>query len=218
MKLAILGSGSVGSALARAWLPHGHSVCFGARDPAAPELAALVRALGPKASAATRAQAAQGAEVLALATPWGPGGAKTRAALEACGDLAGKIVVDCTNPLREDLSGLEIGHERSGGELVATWARGASVFKAFNHTGANNMQDASGYAQRPLMLVAGDDGAKKPLVLKLASEAGFDAVDAGGLSASRLLEPLAMLWVHLAYRQGLGREFAFALLRRAPRP
>jgi predicted dinucleotide-binding enzyme len=68
---------------------------------------------------------------------------------------------------------------------------------------------------RPVMFVCGDDQAAKPTVLQLVGELGFDAVDAGELKVARLLEPLAMLWIQLTMRQGLGREIAFALLRRA---
>jgi predicted dinucleotide-binding enzyme len=64
------------------------------------------------------------------------------------------------------------------------------------------------------MFVCGDDDAAKPMVLRLVADLGFEAVDAGELKVARLLEPLAMLWIHLAMRQGLGREIAFALLRR----
>jgi 8-hydroxy-5-deazaflavin:NADPH oxidoreductase len=67
---------------------------------------------------------------------------------------------------------------------------------------------------RPLMLVAGDDAARKPTVLKLVEALGFEAIDAGELKMARLIEPLGMLWVRLAYAQGLGRNIAFALLRR----
>jgi 8-hydroxy-5-deazaflavin:NADPH oxidoreductase len=66
-----------------------------------------------------------------------------------------------------------------------------------------------------VMFVCGDDQAAMPTVLRLVAELGFDAVDAGGLKVARLLEPLAMLWIQLAMGEGLGREIAFALLRRA---
>ena len=64
------------------------------------------------------------------------------------------------------------------------------------------------------MLVAGDDAARKPIVLELVEELGFGAIDAGGLKMARLIEPLGMPWVRLAYAQGPGRNIAFALLRR----
>jgi hypothetical protein len=64
------------------------------------------------------------------------------------------------------------------------------------------------------MFVCGDDAAGKTVVIELVAELGFEVVDAGALKIARLLEPLAMLWIHLALSQGLGRDFAFALLRR----
>lgn len=63
------------------------------------------------------------------------------------------------------------------------------------------------------MFVAGDDTAKKPIVLKLVAELGFEAIDAGELKIARLLEPFGMLWIHLAFAE-LGRDFGFALVRR----
>jgi predicted dinucleotide-binding enzyme len=97
--------------------------------------------------------------------------------------------------------------------LQDKWAKGAKVYKAFNQTGFDIMASPAFDGRRAVMFVCGDDAAHKPTVLGLASEIGFDAVDAGRLVVARLLEPYAMLWIHLAYAQGLGREFGFGLLR-----
>lgn len=98
---------------------------------------------------------------------------------------------------------------------MAERAFGARVVKAFNTTGAENMAD-SRYAQgQPMMPVAGDDAAARQQVMALATLIGFDAIDMGPLSAARYLEPLAMVWIHLAFRQGQGRRFAFARMTRA---
>jgi hypothetical protein len=70
------------------------------------------------------------------------------------------------------------------------------------------------YGRRAVIFVCGDDDASKPTVLKLATDLGFEAIDAGRLVSARLLEPYAMLWIHLANAQGLGRDFAFSMLRR----
>lgn len=145
-----------------------------------------------------------------LATPW----QATRDAIQAAGDLTGKVIVDCTNPLKEDFSGLVVGHTTSGAEQVAQWARGAKVFKAFNQVGFNVMANPSFDRRRAVMFICGDDAAHKPTVLKLASDIGFEAMDAGDLVVARLLEPYAMLWIHLALVRGLVRDFAFGLLRR----
>ena len=137
MRIAIIGTGNVGSALGRGWARAGHDVWFGARDPGKPELARLVQEAGPRARAAAVAAAAASGEVVVLATPWGA----AREAIELAGDLAGKVLIDCTNPLAAGLSGLVVGHTTSAREQVAAWARGARVVKAFNTTGAGNMRN-----------------------------------------------------------------------------
>jgi len=93
-------------------------------------------------------------------------------------------------------------------------APGARVVKAFNTMGWETMADPVIDGRNALGLVAGDDPDAKQTVLALARGLGFEAVDAGGLDAAELLEDLARLWVHLAFRAGQGRGVAFALLRR----
>ncbi len=203
MQIAIIGSGSVGSALGGAWAGKGHEITYGVRDPAAGA------ASGQRKVASVR-DAAQGAEAVVLAVPW----PAVRQVIADAGPLAGKLVIDCTNPLKPNLAGLEVGLTSSAAEQVAAWAPGASVWKAFNQTGAENMASPAGYAGKPVMFVCGDDAQSRPAVLALAADLGFEAVDAGDLTAARLLEPLAMLWIQLAYRQKLGRNFAFGLLHR----
>jgi hypothetical protein len=156
-----------------------------------------------------RSEAAAAGDVIVLATPW----PATRGAIQAAGNLAGKVV-DCTNPLKEDFSGLALGYTTSGAEQVAQWATGAKVFKAFNQTGFNIMADPAFDGERAVMFVCGDDDTHKPTVLKLAADIGFEAIDAGSLVIARLLEPYGMLWIHLALARGLGRDFAFVLHRR----
>ena len=208
MKIAILGAGSVGKALGRRFAEVGHEVTFGVRSPGDDKY----RALGG-AGVATLADAARAAEVVVLAVPWDA----AHEAIAEAGKLAGKIVVDCTNPLKfeDGRLSLTLGFDTSGGETVAGWAEGASVVKCFNTTGDLNMADPVVGGARSMMFVAGDDATARETVRRLAEDIGFEAIDAGGLEQARLLEPLAMLWIKLAYAQGLGREFAFGLLRRA---
>jgi 8-hydroxy-5-deazaflavin:NADPH oxidoreductase len=210
VKIAIIGAGNVGSTLGRAWAKNGHDIFFGVRHPNDDKTRQLVQSLGNKAQAGTVAEAAAFCEVVVLATPW----PATEAAIRAAGDLRGKTVIDCTNPLKPDVSGLEVGFTTSGAEQVAQWAKGAKVFKAFNTTGSNNMADPVINGIRTVMFLCGDDEAAKPVVMRLAADIGFDAVDAGKLEQARLLEPWAMLWISLAFRGTVGREFGFALLRR----
>ena len=210
MKIAILGTGNVGSALARVWTRKGHEIVFGTREPASLKVQDLVANLGRRARADSLARATRDCEAVVLATPW----AAARETLESCGPLAGKLVIDCTNPLAPDLSGLTLGHDTSGGEQVSQWSGGAAVFKAFNTTGAENMARAGEFTHKPAMFFCGNDDAWRATVAKLVEDAGFEAVDAGRLASARWLEPLAMLWIHMAYAGGAGQDFAVALVRR----
>lgn len=210
MKIAILGAGNVGGALGKGWAAKGHSLFYGVPDPQSEKIRALVASIGSNARAGSVSEAAAGAEVVVLATPW----PAAQDAVRAAGNLAGKIVVDCTNPLAPDLSGLVVGHTTSAGEEVAKWAKGARVVKAFNTTGSGNMANARYDSTPPTMCICGDDAAAKASVSKLAEDLGFEAVDAGPLRNARLLEPFAMLWIYLAIKQGLGPDIAFKLLRR----
>jgi 8-hydroxy-5-deazaflavin:NADPH oxidoreductase len=206
MRIGIIGAGAVGSTLARAWANTGHQVALATRNPHDPKLATLALSIGPNASAGAVPKVVEHSEVVVLATPW----IAVRDMPGVPVDWSGKILVDCTNPLRPDFQWLEDDYQVSGAERIAAWAEGASVFKTLNHTGYSNMANPRYPNGRAVMFVCGDDAAAKPTVLQLVGELGFDTVDAGGLKVARLLEPL-----HLATTQRLGPEIAFALLRRA---
>jgi predicted dinucleotide-binding enzyme len=210
MRIAILGAGHVGGALGRGWARTGHSIVFGVRNPGDSKHQGAASAA--KAQVAGIAEAVRNAEAIVLAVPF----AAVADTLRAAGDLTGRTVIDATNPLRMGASGLELalGLDRSGGEEVAKLAKGASVFKTLNQVGYEVMADTSGYAAPPVMFVAGDDATRKPAVLKLVADLGFQAIDAGGLAVARLLEPFAMLWIHMALNRQAGRDNAFAYLSR----
>jgi predicted dinucleotide-binding enzyme len=208
MNIAIIGAGNVGGTLGRQWGKKGHAVFYGVRNPQDAKTREAVKATGPTARAGSPAEAAAFGEVILLATPW----PAAEAAIKSLGNLHGKIVIDATNPLKPDLSGLEIGHTTSAAEHVAGWAAGAKVVKAFNTVGANVMADPVINGTPTVMFVCGDDPAAKKAVLGLAADVGFDPIDAGPLTQARLLEPWAMLWIWLAFQGGAGREFGFARL------
>lgn len=209
MRIAIIGAGNVGQALGAGWAKKNHQVVFGVRDPNSDKTKAALKA-SSGATADTVANAIKRCEVVLLAIPFDA----TQALLAGAGNLTGKIILDATNPLQKDLSGLTIGHDTSAGEKIAEWAPTAKVVKIFNTTGANNMANPL-YQNEPIpMLYAGDDATAKSIAAQLATDAGMAPVHAGPLRNSRLLEPYAMLWIYLAYRGGFGREFAFTLARR----
>jgi predicted dinucleotide-binding enzyme len=209
VNLGIIGSGNVGKALGEVWLKRGHDVLFSyTRD--LQKLRTYAATLGPHACAGTPAEAVSFGDAILFAPPW----AAVDDALHAAGPLTGKVVIDCTNPLAPDLSGLAIGHTTSAAEEIAKRAPGARVVKAFNTTGAENMRNPEFKTGRATMFLCGDDHAAKSITGVLAREIGFDVVDVGPLRAARLLEPLAMLWIQMAYGMKMGPGFAFTLLRR----
>jgi hypothetical protein len=134
-------------------------------------------------------------------------------ALKSTGDLTGKIVLDATNPLLPDLSGLDIPQGMSGGEKVAGLTQ-AHVVKIFNTTGYPNMANPDYHGQPATMFYCGDDDGAKRIAAGLARDLGFDPVDAGPLTRARMLEDLALLWITLALKQGYGVNFAFRMMRR----
>jgi len=209
MKIGILGAGNVGGALGESWARRGHEIVFGVRNPGTDEVRALLSRCGAKASASSAAEAARASDAIVNALPWPA--AKT--VLEGL-DLQGKVLLDCANPLKPDLSGLEVGTNTSGGEMVAAWAKGAKVVKIFNTTGYANMENPS-YGGEPIpMFYCGDDAGAKKIAAGLARDTGFDPMDAGPLSNARLLEPYALLWIWLAIKGSTGREFAFKIVKR----
>jgi len=213
MQIAIIGAGNVGSTLGRCWAEAGHVISFGVPRPDKPELRELVAAIGPDhARAVATREAAQAGEIVVLATPW----PATVEAVRGLGPLGRKPVIDCTNPLTmgPDGLGLEIGHTTSGAETIAAAIPGVPVFKALNQVGFDVMAAPRFAAGPAVMFVAGDDAAAKPTVIRLVSELGFDTVDAGPLKVARLLEPWAMMWIHLALNRKLGRDFAFVRAQR----
>jgi predicted dinucleotide-binding enzyme len=148
--------------------------------------------------------------VIALTVPWGA----AQEALQNAGGLRGKILLDCTKPLKPDFSGLTHGFTTSGNEQVAARAPGSRVEKIFNTTGAGNMANHLYTEGVSMMLYCGDDSAAKNVAAQLATALGFEAYDVGPLQEARLLEPFALTWIHLAVFQKMGTNFAFRLMKR----
>lgn len=205
--LAVIGTGNVGRTLADGWANAGHRTTLAGRDPGRDDLAQWSSATG--VPVASIADAVAAAEVAVLATAWGG----TENALSLAGaELAGKVLVDVTNPLVfTDRLRLAIGHDDSGGEQVQRWAPDARVVKAFNTVGFElfvhpELPDGPG-----TMFIASDDADAKQVATGLAVDLGWQVHDCGGLVAARLTEPLAMIWIEHALRSGR-RDHAFRLL------
>ena len=210
MKIAIIGIGNVGGTLGPAWTKAGHDVIFGVRDPNSEKVKTVLDNSGQKARAAGVAEAASAAEIVVFATPW----SATQDAVQAAGNLDGKLVVDCTNPIAPDLKGLVIGTTTSAAEQVAQWAQGARVVKAFNTTGSGNMANPLYESQPVTMFICGDDPEAREMVARLAEDLGLEPFITGPLYHARYFEPMAMLWVDMAFLQGKGPDFAYKILKR----
>jgi predicted dinucleotide-binding enzyme len=175
--------------------------------------ASQVAAANPGAKAVLADGAAAGADVVVLATSF----ADATQALQAAGDLTGKVVVDITNPLTADYMGLTIGHSTSAAEEIAKAAPGAEVVKAFNTLFAQVLAEGAdfGAGQKVTVFVASDSERAKQSAAALAESIGFQVVDAGGLKNARYLEPLAGLNIYLGYGAGLGTAIAPTWIRKA---
>jgi len=208
MRIAIIGIGSVGQALAEGLKGKGHAVTLGTRDPGRADTIALATSVD--AAAAHPAEAAAGAELIILALPWHA----AEGAVRALGPLTGKIVIDCMNPLGmvDGKLALTIGHATSGGEIVAGWLPGARVVKTLNQVGANIMARNGHLSHRPVQFVAGDDPDAKTAAMGLLADLGFEGLDAGDLTKARILEPFAMVWINQALARGKGRDWAFCAI------
>ena len=207
MRIGIIGTGNIGGNLGRGWSKREHEITFGVRDTG--KISDLLADCGGRARATDPAAAAAFGDAVVLALPW----KAVPEILPTLGDLSGKIVIDCTNPLTWD-DGPVHAAETSAAEIIASRLPGASVVKAFNSVGAEHLLDPAYGDRRASMLVAGDDPQARRAVAALAEDLGFQADEAGPLRNARGLEQLAVLWIHLAMVEGKGRNIAFALLEK----
>jgi predicted dinucleotide-binding enzyme len=209
MNIGIIGAGNMGSGLGKIWGMKGHEIIF-SFSRSQEKLKSLAATL-PKAKAGTPAEAAQ-SDVILLSTRW----SDVPEALKQAGSLNNRIVIDCTNPLKPDLSGLELGHTTSAAEEIARMAPGAKVVKAFNTAFAQVYEERSRLfgSRRATMLYCGDAAEAKSVVARLITDVGFDPVDCGPLTAARLIEPVAMLMITLGYGMKMGTNMALDLIRR----
>jgi 8-hydroxy-5-deazaflavin:NADPH oxidoreductase len=212
--IAILGTGNVGGALGATFGKAGYAIRFGTRDPAG--AAEVVLRAGADAKAASAEEAVKGADVIFVALP----ARAAVAVLVALGSLAGKVIVDCTNPVGKPAEGppgpaVAPPPEGSVAAAIQKALPGARVLKGFNCFGAEihaNPRLSGGVSAD--VLLAGDDDEAKKTVSAIAERAGFVPVDAGPLRNAALLEHMALVWIHLAMVGGKGRDWSFKMLGR----
>jgi NADPH-dependent F420 reductase len=204
MKVAIIGAGNVGKALGTSITRAGHDVTIAARDPEHARAAA--REIGA-APADSNAAAVRDADVVILAIPYAGAGAAVAAEIRDL--VAGKAIVDVTNPIKADYSGLATG-DSSAAEEFQKQLPEANVVKAFNtifsSNQANPSRDVDAY-------VAADDPTAKRDVMSLVESMGFAPLDVGPLSSARFLEGMAFINIGLNAANGWSWTSAWRLDR-----
>lgn len=213
-RVAVLGSGIVGEALANGFLKYGHEVMRGSRAPA--KLAEWKRQAGTAASAGTFDDAASWAEIVVLAVK----GTAALQALELCGagNLDGKIVIDPTNPIadappQEGVLRFFTDHDRSLMERLQAEVPEARFVKAFSCVGHAFMVDPDFGGAKPTMFICGNDAGAKSRVAEMLERFGWETADMGPVQAARAIEPLSMLWCIPGLRDG-NWAHAFKLLKK----
>ena len=195
MKVAIIGSGNVGGAVATAAKNTGHDVTVADLE-GTETLAALGKDLGVTTTN-SNVDAIAESDVIVLAVPFG---AVEEVVSGIAAHVGDKIVLDVTNPLKADLSGLQTDGGTSGAELVQQQLPEAKVVKAFNTVLAANQANPRVDGVQLDGFVAGDDADAKKHVAHLLEDIGFRAVDVGPLSTARYLEGMAFLNISLNAR------------------
>jgi predicted dinucleotide-binding enzyme len=192
MRIGMIGKGNVGSALGKGLIAAGHEVKYGHRDKSEPV-----------------EKAAEWAQVIILAVPYREA---SNVAKVIAPYVANKVVVDVTNALGPD-GHLMVGFQTSGAEEWQRLLPKAKIAKAFNYVFAQNMTNGKVFGESLTAFIASDDSAAKKTVMELAEDLGFDPVDAGGLKASRYLEPMAMMIIDLGYSLKMGIGIGFKLIK-----
>ncbi len=205
MKIAIIGTGNVGGALAAKWSAAGHEIFLGVKD--AVDFKGKELLENPNTTAHPVGKAVELSDIILIAVP-------AAAAVEVAsslGDTSGKVIIDAMNIIAGN--GPKGFSNTSEAILANTSTR--DVVKCFNTTGFNNMADTSYGNMRLDMFVAGDSKKGKAIAEQLAEDAGFaECYDIGGNDKFQLMEQFAWFWINLAMFQGLGREIGFKLLKR----
>jgi hypothetical protein len=205
MKIAIIGTGNVGGALATKWAHKGHEINLGVQDINNFKGKELLS--NPNTNVYSIAGAVKISDIILLATP----APATVEVVKSLGDTTGKIIIDAMNIVMK--RGPQGYSHTTDAILDHTQTR--DVVKCFNTTGFNNMQNPN-YGDVAIdLFVAGDSEKGKQAAIQLAKDAGFaECYNIGGNDKFELMEQFAWFWINLAMFQGQGREIGFKLLKR----
>ena len=205
MKVAIIGAGNVGKALGTSMTRAGHEVTISASTPESANAAAREIGAG---SADSAASAVTAADVIVLAIPYRAGEA---VATEIADAVVGRTIIDVTNPIKPDYSGLAT--DTSAAEELQGYLPDAHVVNAFNTVFASNQANPSASAAPIDGYVAGDDPDAKRQVMSLVESIGMTPLDIGPLSSARYLEGMAFVNIGLNAQNGWSWTSAWKLER-----
>ncbi|MFN4027177.1 MAG: NADPH-dependent F420 reductase [Flavobacterium sp.] len=209
MKIAFIGIGNVGFALANQLERKGHQIVIATEDRGSESVQKALK-LNPNFVIKSIQKAVDEAEVVFLATPF-----QANESLLKSLRFKHQILVDCTNPVGPGIShGLQ--SQISGSEKIQEWAPDAKVVKAFTIYGFENFADAvyPNYNVKPVMMLAGNDADAKKVTAGLIETFGFEPLDTGKLDQALHLEHLTLLWVKMVRRDGHHPHFVWAQLTR----
>jgi hypothetical protein len=212
-KVGIIGSGTVGKALAKGFLKYGYDTTIASRS--ADKRTALTNEIGGKIKTANFDECAKNADIIVLAVK----GTQAKSALEQCGiqNLAGKTIIDTTNPIAEapPVNGVIqyfTSLNRSLMEDLQALAPQAHFVKCFSCVGNAYMVDPDFNGVKPGMFICGNNEDAKKDVRQILDQFGWETEDMGMMESARAIEPLAMLWCIPGMREGKWNH-AFKLLR-----
>lgn len=204
MKIAIIGTGNVGGALAKKWAQAGHKVFLGVRN--TEEFKGKELLSEQNISAVSIADAVKNAGVILIAAV----PQATADIVKAMGDVTGKVIIDAMNSVRTKPDGYN-----NSFEALKALATGAEIVKCFNSVGFNVMADTNFNGIKADMYMAGSSERAKEVAKQLALDASFEnCYNFGGDDKAALQEQFALSWINLAMMQGQGREMMFKLVKR----
>jgi 8-hydroxy-5-deazaflavin:NADPH oxidoreductase len=207
MNIGIIGTGRMGYTLATIWHNLGHHITLGSREP--DQAQARAQQIAPTVHAASYPDTANQSDILLFAFPW----YALTDVQRTLGNLQGKIIIDCLNPFMSSGS-LALGHKWSAAEEIQQQFPLSYVVKAFNGIHYQNLHQPLFSGHPASLFDCSDYDSAKTAVAQLAQQMGFAPVDSGPLKHARYLEPLAALWVQMAFHLGRGSDMAFVLLPR----
>jgi predicted dinucleotide-binding enzyme len=212
MKIGIVGSGNAAQSLGEGLIKAGHHVMLGTRDTGKKELSGWRKKGDKKRSLGSTTEAAAYGELVFLAVAWH---AAEDVLSQVRPELAGKVVVDITNPIvynEGEPPSLSIGHTMSAGEIVQASLPDSHVVKTLNYINYTHLAFPEYKEGLPIMFVAGNNSSAKNATHDLLVDLGWgDTLDIGSIEKSRLLEPLSLLWVEYGVARNTW-DHAFAVL------